>query len=293
MSSSHLINHILVASSQNRTMTFPILLQGKNKTIDTIALIDSGATGNFIDVQLVSQDDFSLSHLPTLIIAYNVDGTENQKGTIQWKAKTTLTLDEHVDPIELLVLQLSKPWMIMGIPWLQKWNPKINWNHFSLSLPPTPSSHIPYHTHYLGLDADHKISQLFSYSSSKEDWSLHEYCLWMEGLGKQINKIMISTQLTQADKPKEIPIPEFCKDFADVFLEKIYNVLPPHQSFDHAIKLKDSFIPKITKVYPLNPAKKDACKAFTDEHLKTGQIVPVKSPQASPFFFVPKKDGTL
>lgn len=29
----------------------------------------------------------------------------------------------------------------------------------------------------LGLDADHEISQLFSYSSSKEDWSLHEYCL--------------------------------------------------------------------------------------------------------------------
>ena len=96
-----------------------------------------------------------------------------------------------------------------------------------------------------------------------------------------------------AEKPKEIPVPDFCADFADVFSEKTYNQLPPHQTFNHAIDLKDTFIPKITKVYPLNPAEKEACKAFIKEHLKTGRIVLSKSPQASPFFFVLKKDGTL
>ena len=96
-----------------------------------------------------------------------------------------------------------------------------------------------------------------------------------------------------AEKPKEIPIPDFCADFADVFSKNTYNQLPPHRTFDHAIDLKDTFVPKIAKVYPLNPAKKEACKAFVEEHLKTGRIVPSKSPQASLFFFVPKKDGTL
>ena len=37
----------------------------------------------------------------------------------------------------------------------------------------------------------------------------------------------------------------------------------------------------------------ETCKAFVEEHLKTGHIIPSKSPQASPFFFIPKKDGTL
>ena len=37
----------------------------------------------------------------------------------------------------------------------------------------------------------------------------------------------------------------------------------------------------------------ETCKSFVGEHLKTGHIVPSKSPQASLFFFVPKKDGTL
>ena len=46
-------------------------------------------------------------------------------------------------------------------------------------------------------------------------------------------------------------------------------------------------------MYPLNPKESETCRAFIDEHLKTGRIVPSKSPQAAPFFFVPKKDGTL
>ena len=92
MSSSHSIDHVLVALSNNRSMSFPISLQGKSKTVDTTALIDSGATGNFMDVHLLSLDNFTLIHLPEPIIAYNVDGTKNLKGTIQWKAKTILTL---------------------------------------------------------------------------------------------------------------------------------------------------------------------------------------------------------
>ena len=85
-------------------MSFPILLQGKNKTVDTTALIDSGATGNFMDIHLLSLNNFTLLHLPDPIITYNVDGTKNQKGTIRWKARTILTLEDHSNPIELMML---------------------------------------------------------------------------------------------------------------------------------------------------------------------------------------------
>jgi hypothetical protein len=92
---------------------------------------------------------------------------------------------------------------------------------------------------------------------------------------------------------KEVIIPDWCKDFEDVFSEKTHDRLPPHRSYDHTIELKPSFVPKVAKVYALNPAEREACKAFVDEHLKTGRIVPSKSPQAAPFFFVSKKDGGL
>ena len=204
-------------------MNFPISLQGKSKTVDTTTLINSGATGNFMDVCLLSLDNFTLIHLPEPIIAYNVDGTKNLKGTICWKAKTVLTLENHSDPIELMILRLSKPRVILGMPWLKKCNPKINWNRLSMILPSSPRSHIPYHACYLGLNADHELFQLFSsLSPAEDDWSLCEYCLLAGGSEEWINRITISTQLAQAEKPKETPVPNFCTDFTNVFLEKTF-----------------------------------------------------------------------
>ena len=229
MSSSHSINHVLVALPNNRSMSFRILLQGKSKIVDTTTLIDSGATGNFMDVHLLSLDNFTLIRLPEPIIAYNVDGTKNLKGTIHWKAKIILTLKDHSDLIELMILRLSKPRVILGMPWLKKWYPKINWDHLSMTLPSSPHSHVPYHARYLGLNANHELSQLFSSSSpAEDDWSLREYHLLAGGSAKQINKATILMQLFQAEKPREIQVPCFCTDFTDVFSEKTYNVLPPH-----------------------------------------------------------------
>ena len=141
-----------------------------------------------------------------------------------------------------------------------------------MTIPSLPHLPIPYHARYLGLDADHELSSLLATSSPpvKDDWSLREYCLQTGGATEHINKITILTQLTQVDKPKDIPVPNFCSSFADVFSEQTYDILPPHHPFDHTIELKDSFIPKIAKVYPLNPVEKEACKTFIDEHLKMG-----------------------
>ena len=57
--------------------------------------------------------------------------------------------------------------------------------------------------------------------------------------------------------------------------------------------MKDSFIPKVGKVYPLSPDERKATDEFIDEHLKSGKIRPLSSPQASPFLFIKKKDGKL
>ena len=51
-------------------------------------------------------------------------------------------------------------------------------------------------------------------------------------------------------------------------------------------------MPKVAKAYSLNSKEMDVCKEFIDEHLKLGKIQKSKS-QASPFFFIQKKDGGL
>ena len=110
---------------------------------------------------------------------------------------------------------------------------------------------------------------------------------------EHIHKSTLSTKLAIAAHKDEVTLPPQYSVYADVFSEQTFNALPPWRDFDHAIELKESFMPKVAKLYPLNPEELAACQAFVDENLKTGQIRPLKSPQASLFFFVKKKDGKL
>ena len=165
-----------------------------------------------------------------------MDGTTNQKGTICWKVRTTLTLGDHSHPIKLMILQLNTPRVILGIPWLKRWNPTIDWPHLSMTIPSLPHLHIPYHARYLGLDADHELSSLIAIASSpvEDDWSLHEYRLRTGGANKQINKITISTQLAQVEKPKDIPVPDFCSSFTNIFSKQTYDICyDPFSSLFH------------------------------------------------------------
>ena len=50
---------------------------------------------------------------------------------------------------------------------------------------------------------------------------------------------------------------------------------------------------KNCSIYQLTPKEMDALKTYITEHLEKGYICKSKSPMASPFFFVNKKDGKL
>ena len=120
-----------------------------------------------------------------------------------------------------------------------------------------------------------------------------EYLPQEDPLDESIHKITLSTQLAQDTQTTEVLLPEWCKDFSDVFSEKTYDILPPHRSYDHTIDLKPTFIPKIAKISSLYSKENEAYRTFINEHLKTGCTILSKSPQAALFFFVPKKDGSL
>ena len=79
-----------------------------------------------------------------------------------------------------------------------------------------------------------------------------------------------------------------------VFSETEAQRFPPTRGDNHAINLKPD-APSILdcKIYPLNPTKTDALAKWMKEHLDKDYIQLSKSPYATPFFFIKKKDGTL
>lgn len=105
-----------------------------------------------------------------------------------------------------------------------------------------------------------------------------------------------STELAAAAyaaKPK-VELPEQYTEYRSVFEKESFDSLPEHKPWDHAIELIPGSDPKVNaKVYPLSPDEQKQLDEFLDENLKSGRIRPSKSPMASSFFFVRKKDGKL
>jgi len=57
------------------------------------------------------------------------------------------------------------------------------------------------------------------------------------------------------------------------------------------IEVKEGFMPRKGKVYPLSREEREEVREFMKEQLRKGYIWLSKSPQTVPVFFVEKKDG--
>jgi len=102
------------------------------KTTDTMeeasteAMVDSGATGGFVDQDFVNQAKLPTRKLSQPIPVYNVDGMLNEARSIHEVVDMIMTYDGHSERILLAIIWLGKQSMILGMTWLNKHNPEID-----------------------------------------------------------------------------------------------------------------------------------------------------------------------
>ena len=80
-------------------------------------------------------------------------------------------------------------------------------------------------------------------------------------------------------------------EWIKVFGKKQSERMSTRKLWDHAIDVKEGFMPWKEKVYPLSREEREEVREFVKEQLRKGYIRPSKSPQTAPVFFVEKKDG--
>ena len=218
--------------------------------------------------------------------------------------------------------------IILGLPWLRKANPTIDWTTQTLTLDESidesqelhryhstnitrhqshyrPTPRLPNHVNIDIAKENHLGTYLnqeteFQYvCRALDNRAIHRIIRcgsrFLPNDSPVIARLTTATELaiaTEKAKPKLTLPPEYAS-FASVFLKEATDHIPPSRPYDHEINLDESFKPKIGKVYSLSPEEQKATEDFLDENLKTGKICPSNSPQASPFFFVKKKDGGL
>ena len=99
----------------------------ETSTVDTQALIDSGAEGEFIDQNYIRKLGIKQTALREPIKVLNVDGTRNKRGIITHYTELDLLIENWIKQQRLYITGLGKQKIILGFTWLKEMNADINW----------------------------------------------------------------------------------------------------------------------------------------------------------------------
>lgn len=104
-----------------------IKLQGKvgGGRHRALFLIDCGATGNFVSEEYVKRYKLHTSRLSSNDIVSLADGSQQSTGS--YLASESIEIGSYQDNIDLVVFPIQGYDVILGMPWLEKFNPTIDW----------------------------------------------------------------------------------------------------------------------------------------------------------------------
>ena len=91
------------------------------------ALLDSGATGLFMDMAFAKEKGFKMEKMKKPLMVKNVDGMINVGGAITHQVECNMFFKGHVERVRMDVCNLGKTEVILGMPWLAAHNPEIDW----------------------------------------------------------------------------------------------------------------------------------------------------------------------
>ncbi len=233
-------------------LPFRLSFQGGSHTGH--ALLDSGAEGNFLDSATARRWNISTIPLAKPITAWSLGGRPLTTITHVTPFVSLSLSGNHQELIELFIIDSPRVPLVLGLPWLLKHNPHIDWVNKSI----------------------------LAWSQS-----CHVSCL-----GAAFPAVSVSC-VSQADPPELTGVPAEYYDLRAVFSKSRATSLPPHRPYDCAIDLLPGTSPPKGRLYSLSGPEREAMDRYIRESLQTGLIRHSSSPAGAGFFFVQKKDGSL
>ncbi len=108
-------------------MTVHVFIHSNSKRAETISLLDSGATENFLNLDYTKWLRLPIKRLPFPRKLFNVDGTENKAGQLQFYTDLAIRTGSTTTNMRFFLTQLGEHKVILGYPWFAAVQPKIDW----------------------------------------------------------------------------------------------------------------------------------------------------------------------
>ena len=246
-----------VKSSDSETIYAPLSFTTARYTTQESALLDTGATHNFLDLRTVIRLGIGTKKLEKPRTVSNVDGTKNKAGLISKYAEITISLGTKKKKLPFYVTNLGKDRIILRMTWFKNLQPQINWENGTLA-------------ETLSLQTKGALT-----------------------CKSQIDKTMLATDWAiKAPRKEEQELPEQYQDYREVFSEEAARRFPPEREEDHEIKFtKDAPSSFKAHTYHMDQEQITFIRKWIDEELKKSFIRDSKSPWLSPTFLIKKKNG--
>jgi hypothetical protein len=116
-----------VYMSAHKSMTVRFYTHSAKKWAEGIALIDSGATENFINLNYAQWLGLPIKCLEKPRRLFNVDGTKYRAGKLQFYTDVSLQTGTQHTNHHLFLSDLGEVKAIFGYPWFVAMQPKIDW----------------------------------------------------------------------------------------------------------------------------------------------------------------------
>jgi hypothetical protein len=185
-----------------------------------------------------------------------------------------LRMGHHREKLQFDITEAPGCDVVLGLPWLKGSNPTINWGRETISFDNEDSRPMPLSVVRDALDGMdiHAMSATELQEALKEnpDQVQTLYCKKTEG------------------KPDLVIPPEYT-DFKHLFEpEADEDALPPHQPWDHEIKIKEGVELKKEPLRPMSAEKAEYVRKYVDEGLRKNHIRESESPAGYALHMVPK-----
>jgi len=174
----------------------------------------------------------------------------------------------------------------LGIPWLRHHNPEIDWKTGEVKMTRCPEECGKKWKMGRQTKPGWKKQEERKEKKERRRPTIKEEKMIARIVeGKENEEDLIELKAT------EEMVPQRFHKYLKVFKKKDSERMPMRKTWDHAIDLREEFVLKKGKIYPLSRVEREEVQEFVKDQLRKGYIRPSKSSQMSLVFFMPKKDG--
>ena len=224
--------------------------------MQTEALVDSGATTNFIDKTFVEQNHLVTNKLASPYNVLNADGTPNVAGRITDYVRAYVEIGSHKSTHYLFVTHLGNKNMMIGYSYLHQHNPSIDWRAGEWEFTRCPDTCVDkarktrdYEAGAEQLELEPDLPWESSLDNLGEEDLENPYINWidMDHPDSYTQAAVIASMFDEKDMDQEMEeededtmkwkslVPTWLHEYGNVFSKKKSERMPTRKSYDHPI----------------------------------------------------------